>query len=99
MDTFIQALLVRFGPAYDDPMESLVKLCHTSTVTEYTTQFESLSNRLRRLFDKYKLSCFLSGLKDEVRLPLDMLSPRTLVSAFGLAKLQEEYLSSTRRSF
>lgn len=28
-----------------------------------------------------------------------MLLPRTLVSAFGLAKLREEYLSSTRRSF
>lgn len=98
-DVFLQALLVRFGPAYDDPMESLVKLRQSSTVAEYTTQFESLSNRLRGLSDKYKLSYFLSGLKDEVRLPLRMLSPQTLVAAFGLAKLQEEYLTSTRRSF
>jgi len=98
-DSFIQALLVRFGPAYDDPMESLMKLRHTSTVAEYTSQFESLSNRLRGLSDKNKLSCFLSGLKDDIRLPLRMLAPRDLVSAFGLAKLQEEFLTTSRKPF
>jgi hypothetical protein len=40
----------------------------------------------------------LSGLKDEIRLPLRMLNPVTLAAAFGLAKLQEEYILSTRRS-
>jgi hypothetical protein len=96
-EAFLQALLTRFGLVYDDPMESLMQLRQTSTMAEYTTQFEALSNRLRGLFDRNRLSCFLSGLKDEVRLPLWMLNPRTLVAAFGLAKLQEEYLSSTRR--
>jgi hypothetical protein len=71
----------------------------TSTVAEYTTQFEALSNRLCGLFDRNRLSCFLSGLKDEVRLPLRMLNPLTLVAAFGLAKLQEEYLVSTQRTY
>jgi hypothetical protein len=80
-------------------MKSMVKLRQTSTVAEYTVKFESLSNRLRRLSDAYKLSCFLSGLKDEVRFPLRMLSPHTLVVAFGLAKLQEEYLFSSRKTF
>jgi len=51
-DLFIQALLVWFGPAYDDPMESLVKLRHSSTVAEYTSQFVSLSNHLRGLSKK-----------------------------------------------
>jgi hypothetical protein len=80
-------------------MKSMVKLRQTSTVAEYTVKFESLSNRLRGLSDAYKLSCFLSGLKDEVRLPLRMLSPHTLVVAFGLAKLQEEYLFSSCKTF
>jgi hypothetical protein len=79
-------------------MESLVKLRQTTTVTEYTTQFEALSNRLRGISDKNRLSCFLSGLKDEICLPLRMLNPVTLAAAFGLAKLQEEYILSTRRS-
>jgi hypothetical protein len=97
-EDFLQALLIDFGPVYDDPMESLMQLRQTLTVAEYTTQFDAFSNRLRVLSDKNRLSCFLSGLKDEVRLPLRMLHPRTLVAAFGLAKLQEEYLTSTRRS-
>jgi len=96
-DAFLQALLTRFGPVYDDPMESLMKLRQTATITEYTTQFESLSNRLRGVSDKNRLSCFLSGLKDDIRLPLRMLNPVTLAAAFGLAKLQEEYLLSSRR--
>jgi hypothetical protein len=69
-DSFLQALLVRFGPTYDDPMEALKKLRQSSTVAEYTTQFEALSNRLRGISDRNRLSCFLGGLKDEIRLPL-----------------------------
>lgn len=49
-DSFVRALLVRFGPsAYDDPMESLTRLCQTGIVDEYKANFENLSNRLRRL--------------------------------------------------
>ena len=86
-DSFLQALLTRFGPTYDNPMEALKKLWQTTTMAEYTSQFESLSNQLRGIFDKNHLSCFLGGLKDEIRLPLRMLNPQTLVAAFGLAKL------------
>jgi hypothetical protein len=46
-ETFIQALLTSFGQAYDDPMEALMRSRQSSTVAENTTQFESLSNRLR----------------------------------------------------
>jgi hypothetical protein len=45
-EAFLQALLTRLGPVYDDPMESLMKLLQMATVIEYTTQFEALSNRL-----------------------------------------------------
>jgi hypothetical protein len=96
-DAFVQALLVRFGPAYDDPMEALMRLRQSASVAEYTTQFEALSNRLRGVSDKNRLSCFLSGLKDEIRLPVRMLNPTSLVAAFGLAKLQEEYIQSSKR--
>jgi hypothetical protein len=94
-EAFLQALLTRFDPVYDDPMESLMQLRQTSKVAEYTTQFEALSNFLCGLSDRNRLSCFLSGLKDEVCIPLRMLSPHTLVATFGLAKLQEEYLTCT----
>ncbi|KAF5447343.1 hypothetical protein F2P56_032901 [Juglans regia] len=97
-ESLILALQVRFGPsAYDDPMEALMKLKQTSSVTLYKSQFEALSNRLKGLSEKHKLSCFLSGLKDEVRLPVKMFNPVNLGAAFGLAKIQEEYILSSRR--
>jgi len=44
-EAFTQALLTRFGSAYVDPMEFLVKLRHSTNVVDYMAQFESLSNR------------------------------------------------------
>ncbi|XP_041016742.1 uncharacterized protein LOC121259276 [Juglans microcarpa x Juglans regia] len=71
---FSRSLLLRFGPtAYNDPMEALTRLKQTSSVAGYMAQFETLSNRLRGLSDVHKLSCFLSGLKDELRIPIRML--------------------------
>lgn len=64
-ETFVQALLVSFKPTtYDDPMEELTCLKQTSALLAYKAQFESFSNRLRRLLDYHKLSYFLSGLKN-----------------------------------
>ena len=95
---FLEALLTRFGNiAYDDPMEPLTRLRQTTNVVVYKGQFEASSNRIKGLFDSHKLSCFLSDLKDDVRLPMKMLSPKNLNKAFGLAKIQEEYLNSSHR--
>jgi hypothetical protein len=68
-------------------MEALMRLRQSSSVTEYTSQFEALSNRLRGVSVKNRLSCFLSGLKDDIGLPVRMLNPISLVTAFSLAKL------------
>jgi hypothetical protein len=59
----VRAVQLRFGLAnYDDPMESLTKLKHTTIVIAYKGKFESLSNRIRNLSNMHKLSCFISGL-------------------------------------
>ena len=98
-ENFVKALLLRFGSStYEDPMEALTRLCQTSSVVNYKEQFEAISNRIRDLSEAHKLSCFLSGLKDEVRLPVKMLNPNNLNEAFGLAKIQEEYLLSSKKS-
>lgn len=91
-DALVHALLTCFGPAYDDPMKALMRLRQSSYVAEYTTQFQALSNRLHGVFENNRPSCFLNGLKDDIRLPVRMLNPTSLVSAFGFAKLQEKYL-------
>ena len=97
-EVFIKALQTRFGvTAYDDPMEALTRLKQTSTVMAYKGNFEILSNRILGLSETHKLSCFLRGLRDEIRLPVRMLVPKTLNETFGLAKIQEEYLSHSRK--
>ena len=56
-----------------------------------------LSNRIKGLSAAHKLSCFLSGLRDEIMLPIRMLNPKSLNKAFGLAKIQEEYNWSCKK--
>ena len=97
-ESLIQALHIRFGAtAYDDPMETLTRLRQTASVSLYKAQFEVLSNRIKGLSATHKLSCFVSGLRDEIRLPVRMLSPKSLNEAFGLAKIQEEYNWSCKK--
>ncbi|KAL0008538.1 hypothetical protein SO802_010040 [Lithocarpus litseifolius] len=98
-ESFVEALLIRIGSsAYEDPMEALTRLRQTSNVVNYKGQFEAPSNRIRDLSEDHKLSCFFSGLKDEVRLPVKMLNPKNLNEAFGLAKIHEEYLMCSKKS-
>ena len=82
---------------YEDPLESLTRLKQSSSVVVYIGQFEALSNKIRGLSNSHKLSYFLSGLKDEARLLVKMLNPKNLNGAFGLVKIQEEYLNSSCR--
>jgi len=56
-------------------------------VISYKGNFEILSNKVIGLSESHKLSCFLSGLKDEIRLPVRILMPKSLNEAFGLAKI------------
>ena len=47
---------------------------------------------------KHKLSCFFSGLRDEIRLLVKMFTLQNINLAFGLAKIQEEYLLSNKKT-
>lgn len=42
------------------------------------------------------LSCFLGGLKDEIKYEVKALNPYNPVAAYGLAKIQEEKLAIIR---
>ena len=75
-EAFVKSLHVRFGTtAYDDPMETLTRLRQVGLVVHYKGQYESLSNRVKELSEKHKLSCFLSGLKEEIRVLVKMFNP------------------------
>lgn len=95
---FVNALLTGFGPnCYDDHMEAFTRLKQIGSAEDYKTQFKNLSNRLRGLSDQYKLSGFLSGLRDEIRLPVRMFHPYNLILAYSLAKIQEEHVTLTKK--
>lgn len=70
-EAFVRALHVLFGDGtYDDLMETLMRLRQTTTVEAYKTPFEAVSNRVRGLIEVHKLSFFLSGLREEIRVSI-----------------------------
>lgn len=69
---------------------ALFKLTQTHFIADYQSQFEQLSNRVYGLSAQALLSCFISGLKPEIRREIQALQPQTLAQAIGLAKLQED---------
>lgn len=93
------AVLARFGMGpFDDPLAELMKLRQNGTVEQYQEAFDSLLNRVE-LPVQHAISCFLSGLNDEIQHAVRMFKPHTLHDAYCLAKLQEATLVSiTRRT-
>lgn len=89
---------MKFGSfPYDDPMESLTRLKQLSSVTTYKSEFKLLSNRICGISEKNKTSCFLSDLRDEIKMIVCMLNPMTLNDAFESTKIQEQYVRSIRK--
>nr|DAD39086.1 TPA_asm: hypothetical protein HUJ06_013409 [Nelumbo nucifera] len=62
------AIEERFGPSsFVNHEASLFKLTQTSTVSEYQSQFETISIRIDGLPATTILNCFLLGLKPEIQ--------------------------------
>lgn len=81
----------RFGPTmFNDPMKAFTHLWQTTTIEDYKMQFEILSNQLKGLAERYKLSFFLSGLWEEIRFMVCVLNPSNLNLAFSMTKMLEE---------
>jgi hypothetical protein len=97
-DEFLRAMKIRFGNgSYDDPMENLTNLKQVGSLEDYKTQFDTLATKVHTLPDFHKLSMFLGGLRDEIRLPVRMFNPKTLIDAYSLARIQEESVKANRR--
>lgn len=89
-------LLQRFGPKeFEDPAGALSKLRQTGTVTEYQKEFERLSNLVHGLSEEFLVSCFISGLRDDIQPGVRIFKPKDLLTAIELARLQEEQLCAT----
>jgi hypothetical protein len=97
---FVTALQIRFGRgAYDDPMESLSKLKQEGPLDDYKSKFDTLALKVQGLPEAHKLSCFMGGLKEEIRLLVRMFNPKNLVDAYALARIQEECVMNVAKSF
>jgi hypothetical protein len=97
-DEFLWAMKIQFGKgSYDDPMENLTILKQVGSLEDYKTQFDTLATKVHALPDFHKLSMFLGGLRDEIRLPVRMFNPKTLIDAYSLAQIQEESVKANRR--
>ena len=87
-------VLHRFGPiCYEDPSEALSRLKQTTTVAA----FEQLSHRVDGLHEPYLKSCFIAGLRDDIRLDIKIKQPRTSAKTIGVARLIEERNSLHKR--
>ncbi|XP_042054452.1 uncharacterized protein LOC121799175 [Salvia splendens] len=86
---YIAALGARFGAhAYEDPLADLRNLKQKGTLQLYMDQFDEIYPRTGIREDQ-ALSFFLSGLVDELQMPVRMFRPKCLAEAYSLAKLQE----------
>ncbi|XP_043700319.1 uncharacterized protein LOC122651046 [Telopea speciosissima] len=95
---FTRALEVRFGPTeFDDPQASLAKLSQITTVSEYQSRFETLANRTTAIPPSFLVSCFISGLRPDIRNEVMAFRPATMSHTVSLARLQEAKLLELRR--
>jgi len=53
-----------------------------------------LGNHTEGLDDTFFTSCFISGLKEELKTEVKMFNPRTMMDAITLAKLAEDKASA-----
>ncbi|KAF2308260.1 hypothetical protein GH714_039597 [Hevea brasiliensis] len=86
---YVRELRARFGKQeFDDPLAELKNLKQVQILQEYLDAFYALYPKTGIREDQ-ALSFFLSGLNDELKMPVRMFKPQTLVEAYALAKLQE----------
>lgn len=79
----------RFGNcAYDDPLADMKNLKQADSLQHYLDCFDELCPRTGICEDQ-AFSFFLTGLIDELQMPVRIFTPRSLSEAYSLAKLQE----------
>ncbi|KAF8409892.1 hypothetical protein HHK36_002410 [Tetracentron sinense] len=70
---------------------------YNGSVKMYQECFEELASRMRGLSEDFYVSCFTSGLKDEIHMGVQMFKPRNITQAIGLAHLQEDGTKATTK--
>lgn len=82
---------------YEDLKGASTKLQQACSVNKYQAQFERLSNQTIGLSEGFFLSCYVSGLKEEIWAAVRMFKPTTIMQAIRLARLQEENVAILKK--
>jgi hypothetical protein len=89
---FKEGVFARFGPIqFYDPFGELTNLQQEGSIRDYQAQFESLLSKIGNLSQSQQVSCFVSGLKEEIKADVTAGRPLTLTSAIGLARVYEAH--------
>ncbi|XP_038678483.1 uncharacterized protein LOC119979936 [Tripterygium wilfordii] len=93
-ESLVTAVKSRFGTTpLVSPMVDLMRLRQEHTVEVYKEKFEEIILKIQDLSERHKLSCFIGGLKEEIRLSVQMLKPQSSNEAYELARMQQEILA------
>lgn len=97
-------LLREFGSFNkSDYQAALAKMTQVGSVDDYKMQFTKLSRRASGFSPELLLSCFIGGLKDDIRTDVKAQKPKTLYEACELAKVYEErydrYKAASRNQY
>lgn len=68
----------------------------SGSLTDYQHMFEQLSNRSLGVPEHVLISCFVSGLRQDLRREVQVYKPQTLVQAMGLARLFEDKIAEVK---
>ncbi|XP_026459437.1 uncharacterized protein LOC113360105 [Papaver somniferum] len=101
-DDFVRDICLRFQEVgHDDVVGEFNKLNQLGSILDYQEVFEELKALMLaknpHLTEAYFTSSFISGLKDELRLHVQMFSPKSLSNAVYLARMQEALLENAPR--
>ncbi|KAL4191008.1 hypothetical protein AMTRI_Chr07g78690 [Amborella trichopoda] len=96
--TFCDRLHARYGPTqFQDFFGEFAKLQQIGTVRDYQTQFERLLTKMGYLPPSSRGSCFISGLRNNIKVDMLARHPTTLSAAIKLAHLYEAHNFLQRR--
>ncbi|GKC88687.1 gypsy/ty3 retroelement polyprotein [Tanacetum coccineum] len=88
------AIALRFGSVYDDPMALLKNAKYDKSAKEYT--FDTLLSRVE-VSEEHAISLYLGGLPTELEMSVRMFRPKTLSDAYCLTTLQEATLEAVKK--
>ena len=98
-EIFRNGLLARYGPTqFYDYFGELTKLQQVGSVKEYQAKFEHLLAKVGYLPPTCQVSCFVSGLRENVKADVLVGRPADLTTAIGLARLYEARNQSLRKT-